>query len=1780
MTQIRQPTQVFNSETYDDQSTISQAAFEPASGASNIQVDLNNLRTQVNNILSALNGDWYDNPFAGGGGAGGTNDIPISGDPSVQVSLNTVPIACFADVLTDITVGAGDNYVVLSVAGSEAPTQVGSLSNDTEGVIVAESALSGAPWETNELTERTGGSAISPNNLVTIRDATTLQPIQSGGRDVFALIQVENGFTNGTAFTDVTPQRVKLSFVRINAAGDDLEAVPVADIENQTINYNYPFVQYFKNIDPSCFTGSRSFVDQAASVDVTLQNAYVGGNTITTSVGEGNVTITGDQDFIVSGSVDVDVDTTGAVSIDADAASNLTVDGAQLDVATTTSGDINVSSAGVLNLDSATQTDVQSAGGTINVGTDAVATSITVGNITGATAVAITGGTGTHSIATQNAATAGAIVTLDNGGSTIGLFAGSGDPNGTVNAGGNVGSLYAETSGGQLWVNTDGATTWVQFGSAASVTLEQATENTGASPATLGGTSGATTFETQIQDTNTLSWETTASENLLSLFADAGGDVVTIGFGTGDTLDVNSATVDIDTGSYDLSSTGGVAVLGTTGIDIDSGASAPITVNTGDAAVASGNDGGDFTAVMGAGDGTGDGGNFSVVAGDSGAGATGSGGTVQFAGGDALSTNGAGGLARLIGGIGAGTGINGFISLELPSSANIDETDRIVRLENNGTGTGGGQASSLFTGTSDPNGTVTAETASLFFRDNGGTGELYLNLDGATTWEQVVTGTVSVTLQDAYDGGNTIVTTGATNIDFSGPAGGGGFVVSMVDPVTIGTATQTALNTAGSNLTFAGGNGNGTGAGANIVGDAGDGGATANGGNVIWTGGAGGSTSGNGGEVELNGGNAQTSGEGGRVFLNAGNGAGANDGGEVRLEAGDGGATGNGAIVSINGGDGGATSGQGGNVNINGGDAPTSGNGGNINLTAGVGDAASTPGFVLLSLGTTNVDEEDRIARFQNPGTNGETFDVFAGDGDPSGSVTALTGSLWVRDDGTTGEIYLNTSAGGTGTTWELVQTGASTSTWAQVLSNGNVSGGTDPVISAGDSITGVDSASTSGSGFTIRGGDHTGAAASSNGGSITINGGDTNSGTNGVVAGDVTIQGGAILGAAGGSARGGIVTIQGGNSTGGSGASDGGNVVITGGAGRDVAGEVLITGGQSTVSGFGGTVEITGGQAASGLTGGDVEITSGSAAGGNFTNGQIRITTPDVNTANNEVSGSITISSGNNGTRNVPGTNVIIEAGNSNAGAGNRAGDVEITAGAQLSATGGRGGSVIITTGDSTSASFNAGTVEMVGPNDEDEPIAAFETQGTNGQRSEFFVGTSNPDGVVTAPTGSLWARDDNTTGELYLNTSAGGSGTTWTQFATGGGNNLQQAYVAGNTITTSAAEGDLDFSGTEQFLVDMDDNVQIASAGTTLQVINDNTAGTGSAFFGTGTVTGGNPSGQVTLESGSGGGGSSSGNVVVQSGAITSGAGDTGDVLLGSGNAIVAATGNTGDVTLQSGTSTAASAGSVTVNPGSSAAGAGAALNLAGGAGATTGGAVNITGGASTSAGQGGNVLINGGAPTSGPGGNVQLTGADAAGTNQDGGSVILAPGEATGTGTDGSVVVLSGLDNTSPVFVLNNGTGTNGNVIQQFVSEVQPETVITAPAGSIAFVDNGGTDTDGELWLKTTGTGNTGWEQVATSSTSLTRDFVQGVANANITAGNDVSDAAPAANVTMDFGSFPTFPTPQAAFNTRVQVWVNGVLQRNGVTVTLGTNATDLQFNFQIFSGDIIQIQQWSA
>jgi len=91
----------------------------------------------------------------------------------------------------------------------------------------------------------------------------------------------------------------------------------------------------------------------------TLNDAYVNGNTITTSVTEGNVSVAGTEDFLVTTS-DVDIDVTATVSIDA--STSITI-----------GGDADTS--------------------TIDIGTSASSRVITVGNLTGATGVTINSGT-------------------------------------------------------------------------------------------------------------------------------------------------------------------------------------------------------------------------------------------------------------------------------------------------------------------------------------------------------------------------------------------------------------------------------------------------------------------------------------------------------------------------------------------------------------------------------------------------------------------------------------------------------------------------------------------------------------------------------------------------------------------------------------------------------------------------------------------------------------------------------------------------------------------------------------------------------------------------------------------------------------------------------------------------------------------------------------------------------------------------------------------------------------------------------------------------------------------------------------------------------------------------------------------------------------------------------------------------------------------------------------------------------------------------------------------
>ena len=270
---IRQSVQIAQSVTYDD-TVAAGATMESAPG--NIEDDLNSLRSQVKRIIYDVGaGNWYDDIPTVNSKQRGIFDLNTDLD-----DLEEKKIFCQVNILTDIAVPASQNWVILSVVGSEAPTLVAAVAFTQTGAVVAQSALSAGAFNVHELIEVTGSDATNPKNLAVVRDATTGQKIQSSGRDVFALLQYESTGVDGAAFNDTSGgNRVKLSFVRPNAGFDDLEAVPVVDIENQTINYNYLFRTTLDAIPEDCVMATRGFVDQSASVDVTRQNAYTNQST-------------------------------------------------------------------------------------------------------------------------------------------------------------------------------------------------------------------------------------------------------------------------------------------------------------------------------------------------------------------------------------------------------------------------------------------------------------------------------------------------------------------------------------------------------------------------------------------------------------------------------------------------------------------------------------------------------------------------------------------------------------------------------------------------------------------------------------------------------------------------------------------------------------------------------------------------------------------------------------------------------------------------------------------------------------------------------------------------------------------------------------------------------------------------------------------------------------------------------------------------------------------------------------------------------------------------------------------------------------------------------------------------------------------------------------------------------------------------------------------------------------------------------------------------------------
>ena len=258
---LRQETQIRNSDAYDD--TLA-AGSTLESNPTDLQDDLDGLRSQIKRILNDSSGNWYD-------------DIPtVNSKQRDLTDLNTdlddleiKPILRRAQLLTDVSVPASQNYVVLSVASTETPSETAAVGAvTTEGAVVANHT---GTFGSHSLDEVAGPNAIHPDNLVVVVDASSGDPILSSGRKIYGLLQSESA-TDGHTFNDTTNQ-VQISFVRINSTHDDLEAVPAGDIESTDINYKYTARFHFDNIPEHAFLVDAPFVDLPAGTTVTLDNA-------------------------------------------------------------------------------------------------------------------------------------------------------------------------------------------------------------------------------------------------------------------------------------------------------------------------------------------------------------------------------------------------------------------------------------------------------------------------------------------------------------------------------------------------------------------------------------------------------------------------------------------------------------------------------------------------------------------------------------------------------------------------------------------------------------------------------------------------------------------------------------------------------------------------------------------------------------------------------------------------------------------------------------------------------------------------------------------------------------------------------------------------------------------------------------------------------------------------------------------------------------------------------------------------------------------------------------------------------------------------------------------------------------------------------------------------------------------------------------------------------------------------------------------------------------------
>lgn len=692
-------------------------------------------------------------------------NLVVDGDLTVNGTTTTI---------SSEIVNIADNYLYLNADYTADTAQTGGIvvnvdpttTTDTVGV---GGFTAGVDAVSNPTVITTGSATFSVGDIIQISGAADQE--NDGIYEV--LSHVGTTLTiRGVGTTGTVEDFTQNQFVTDITAQGDITHVNVAVLRSSTTGV---FESAFGNTTGLTFT--------ALGVgNVSLQDAYEAGNTITTSATEGNVVITGTEDVIISTS-DLDVDTTASITLDADAVSNFTVAGANLTLSTTTSGDVLVNSAAEVDLTAGSTVDIN-ATTTVTIDTadaaDASGNDITItagsstaGGAAGASIILTpgdgesTGAAGDVTISSPADEDEALLTLTSNGtsGNSASIYVGSNNPDGSVTA--NAGSLFLRDDGASavayLNTSTGSGTSWTQLATGGTVTLQSAYEN--GNTITTSATEGDITF--------------TGTEDFLITLSDLLVDTTA------------SISLDADANSNFTVAAGSLTLSTTTSGNVDVTAADAVNITAGNEAASVGNS---VTVTGGDGGGTNAGGTVDLVGGTGGTSAGGNGGNVTATAGAAgTGSGGDGGNVVLTTGTADGAGTNGFVDITGPNL----EGEALVQLTTTGTG---GDSVQMFVGDSDPSGSVTGLAGSVFFRDTGAGAEIYLNTStgSGTTWDRLSI-VSDITLQQAYEGGNTI-TTSATEGDFT-ITGTEDLIVSLSD-LDVDTTASIALNAdAASNFT-------------------------------------------------------------------------------------------------------------------------------------------------------------------------------------------------------------------------------------------------------------------------------------------------------------------------------------------------------------------------------------------------------------------------------------------------------------------------------------------------------------------------------------------------------------------------------------------------------------------------------------------------------------------------------------------------------------------------------------------------------------------------------------------------------------------------------------------------------------------------------------------------------------------------------------------------------------------------------------------------------------------